>query len=528
MLRERQALNTMRVLLVGWDGAEPSLVGELTARGQMPNLARLTRAGLLTEIASTTRPESATAWATLLTAAPPAAHGVFGFAYHAPSSYRTQLHTTAGLHQPFVWERLSTAGLNSLVINPPMAYPPRPLRGALVCGQMTPSAAHVFTYPADLSARLRRAGYPLDAEPPEPNEDREAYLARMEAQVARRTEIALDLLREQPWDFVLVAYTELDRLQHFFWADMDAQHPAHARRRPTARTAQGIVRHYQALDQALGALLDAARPDLTIVVSDHGFGPCSRKVYMNVWLRQLGLFIPKPSGAALGVGALGELRRLRRWAPARALKRRLLGARPLVGHDLQTAAFEQGVDWQRTRAWFSEAGGIRINLAGREPAGIVRPGAEYDALRALLMDEALALRDPLSGLPIFARAEPREALYPGSPHLEAAPDIVLETFHPRAHALQNHIPLSGHAAPPDEAICADAFPYTATHTDRALLAANRPPDVPVADLADVGRWALSAFGLAEQDVPISAARAPLATEDEAALRARLRMLGYMD
>ncbi|MFN4295112.1 MAG: alkaline phosphatase family protein, partial [Thermoflexales bacterium] len=485
----------MKVMLVGWDGAEPSLVGELIAGGQMPNLARLTRGGLLTEIASTIRPESAVAWATLLTASPPAAHGVFGFAYHAPGSYRTRLYTTAGQHQPFLWERLSAAGLTSVAINPPMTYPPRPLRGALVCGQMTPSAEHIFTYPADLSARLRAMGYPLDAEPPEPDEDREAYLARMEAQVARRTEIALDLLREQRWDFALVAYTELDRLQHFFWADMDAQHPAHARRQPTGRTTDGIARHYRALDAALGALLDVAHPDLAIIVSDHGFGPCSRKVHMNVWLRRLGLFIPKLSGAALGVGALSELRRLRRWAPARALKRRLLGQRPLVGHDLQTTAFEQGVEWQRTRAWFSEAGGIRINLAGREPQGVVRPGQEYEALRATLIDAALSLRDPLSGLPIFARAEPRESLYPGSPHLEAAPDIILETFHPRAHALQNHIPLSGHAASPDAAICADAFPYTATHTDRALLAANRPPDMPVADLAGVGRWALGAFGL---------------------------------
>lgn len=518
---------TLRVLLVGWDGAEPSLVEHLVARGALPNLARLARGGVLTAIASTIRPESAVAWATLLTASPPAAHGVFGFAYHVLGSYRTRLHTTAGAHQPFLWERLSTAGVSSVVINPPMAYPPRPLNGMLVCGQMTPSLDATFTYPPELSNRLRRIGYPLDAEAISPGENREAYLDRMEAQVARRTEVALDLLRAQPWDFALVAYTELDRLQHFFWADMDAAHPAHRSCSPTPRTAAGIVRHYQALDAALGALLDVAQPDLAIVVSDHGFGPCSRKVNVNAWLRELGLFTPRRSVAASSARALAGLRRLRGWAPARRLKQALFGHRPLLGVSLDEASFESSVDWGQTKAWYSAAGGIRINLAGREPHGVVQPGGEYERLRERIIVEALALRDPLSGLPVFARAERREALYPNSPHVDAAPDIVLETFHPLDHALQNHLPLSGHTAPP-VAICADAFPYTATHTDHALFVASRAPDTPVRDLAEVGRWVLRAFGVdVDSGAAVSTAPVPTAAED-AILRERLRALGYLE
>ncbi len=518
----------MRLLLVGWDGAEPSLIADFMAQGQMPNLERLAQGGLVTRIASTVRPESATAWATLLTASTPTAHGVFSFAYHIPGSYHTRLHTTAGTYRPYLWEQLSEAGLTSVVINAPMTYPPRPLRGALVCGQMTPSVEHIFTYPADLSARLRAMDYPLDAEPPEPDEDREEYLARMEAQVARRTEIALDLLQEQRWDFALVAYTELDRLQHFFWADMDAQHPAHARCAATPRTAQGIMRHYQVLDRALDALLETARPDLIILVSDHGFGPCSRKVFVNAWLQQLGLFVARPSSKALGASVSEKLYSLRQWRPARIAKQRIFGERPIIDrHGLQAANFVRSVDWRQTRAWFSEAGGIRINLAGREPEGIVRPGIEYEALRTRLIKETLDLRDPLSGLPIFALAEPREALYPNSPHLEAAPDIILDTFHPPDHALQNHIPLSGHAVSADT-LCADAFPYTATHNSQALLVANRPPDEPISNLADVGRWVLRAFGIAEGSVRISHRQVIPDANEDALLRARLRALGYMD
>ncbi|WP_169239801.1 alkaline phosphatase family protein [Candidatus Roseilinea sp. NK_OTU-006] len=516
-----------RVLVIGWDGAEPTLVRDYIAQGWLPHLARLIQGGMFSEIASTVRPESAVAWASILTAAPPAAHGIFGFAYHVSGTYRTRLHTTAGVHLPFLWERLSAVGRPSVVINPPMAYPPRPFNGVLVCGQMTPSSDVVFTHPPALSHHLRRSGYPLDAEPPAEHEDRAAYLDRIEAQVARRTDAALDLLAAHPWEFALVVYTEPDRVQHFFWADMMADHPLRSRCDVTSRTAEGIPRLYRALDVALGRLWEATRPDLLVVVSDHGFGPCSRKVNMNAWLREQGWLALRSLARTAQVP--GVLHRLRNWEPARVLKRTLFGRRPMLG-EMHEAAFEAAVDWSRTSAWYSAAGGLRINLAGREPRGLIAPGRDYHRLRERLIAAALDLRDPLTGLPVFAAAWPREQLYPDSPFLEAAPDVILETFHPVDHALQNHIPLSGHTAPA-QAIFADALPYTATHTDRALCATNVQPNLPVADLPGLGRWLMQLYGLQPgvQDSGQSGDLSGLGEQDDdALLRARLRALGYLE
>ena len=55
--------------------------------------------------------------------------------------------------------------------------------------------------------------------------------------------------------------------------------------------------------------------------------------------------------------------------------------------------FDQGqffpnVDWSKTRAYAMGLGNIYINLKGREGQGIVKPGAEYEALRAEIKDEA--------------------------------------------------------------------------------------------------------------------------------------------
>ena len=91
---------------------------------------------------------------------------------------------------------------------------------------------------------------------------------------------------------------------------------------------------------------------------------------------------------------------------------------------LTNLRFENLVDWQNTRAYYSEVGGIRINLEGREPAGWVKPGAEYESLREDLQRVLTALEDPETGLPIFENVYKREDLYWG-PHVERAPDLIV-------------------------------------------------------------------------------------------------------
>ncbi len=60
--------------------------------------------------------------------------------------------------------------------------------------------------------------------------------------------------------------------------------------------------------------------------------------------------------------------------------------------------FDQGkffvnVDWSKTRAYAMGLGNIYINLKGREAQGIVKPGAEYDALRAEIKTKLEAFVD---------------------------------------------------------------------------------------------------------------------------------------
>jgi predicted AlkP superfamily phosphohydrolase/phosphomutase len=87
------------------------------------------------------------------------------------------------------------------------------------------------------------------------------------------------------------------------------------------------------------------------------------------------------------------------------------------------------IDWSRTQVYatYDElvSRGLRINLLGREPQGIVRPGAEYEALRNSLVKKIEALRRPDSGEEVVNKVHLRENLYHG-PHADAAPDLVIE------------------------------------------------------------------------------------------------------
>jgi predicted AlkP superfamily phosphohydrolase/phosphomutase len=80
------------------------------------------------------------------------------------------------------------------------------------------------------------------------------------------------------------------------------------------------------------------------------------------------------------------------------------------------------VDWGRTVAYSQgNYGQIFLNLAGREPEGIVAP-ADYDDTCARLIEDLKALEDPLTGKPIVEKVFRRDDIYTGD-YVDYAPDI---------------------------------------------------------------------------------------------------------
>jgi predicted AlkP superfamily phosphohydrolase/phosphomutase len=70
-------------------------------------------------------------------------------------------------------------------------------------------------------------------------------------------------------------------------------------------------------------------------------------------------------------------------------------------------------------------GGIRVNLVGREPRGLVHPGKEYDALFAELRGGLLELVNVDTGQPVVRGVYRFADLYPGE-KLDGLPDFCVE------------------------------------------------------------------------------------------------------
>ena len=144
----------------------------------------------------------------------------------------------------------------------------------MISGIMTPKGAEDFVAPAALKETLaaRIAGYRMEVDAsPLKRGDLETF--RRDAFDLQRvqTEEALYLMQHEDWDLFWVMTHTLDKLQHFFWRYMDADHPAY----PGPGPFQHVIRDFHvAFDQSLARFIEAAPPGTPVVLlSDHGSAP---------------------------------------------------------------------------------------------------------------------------------------------------------------------------------------------------------------------------------------------------------------
>src|SRR5437764_4307307 len=128
---------TKRVIVIGLDGLEPSLVEAMLAAGELPNLAKLVSPGGLARVGTTSPAQTPVAWSTFATGMNPGGHGIFDFLRRDPQSYLPDNGLNRHEHKnPLlppravnlrrgapVWERLTGAGVPSIVLRCPCTYP---------------------------------------------------------------------------------------------------------------------------------------------------------------------------------------------------------------------------------------------------------------------------------------------------------------------------------------------------------------------------------------------------------------------
>jgi predicted AlkP superfamily phosphohydrolase/phosphomutase len=185
---------------------------------------------------------------------------------------------------------------------------------------------------------------------------------------------------------------------------------------------------YRRLDEAVGALVDAAGPDANVMLaSDHGFGGAGdRAVYLNRWLADEDwlTFLPAPGAGARAASAAKRL--ALRALPARAQEAAFRAA-PGVASAIESAARFGAIDFSRTYAFSEElnyAPSIWLNLAGRDPEGKVS-GRDANRFLDSISERLMAWRDPVDNALMLKGVYRREEIYRG-PYVSLAPDLYLD------------------------------------------------------------------------------------------------------
>jgi predicted AlkP superfamily phosphohydrolase/phosphomutase len=141
-----------KVIVIGLDGLEPTIVESLLALGELPNLARLRERGGYARVATTTPAQTPVAWSTFATGTNPGGHGIFDFLRRDPQTYRPDIALNRYVRKNAflppkaenlrqgtpVWRILADAGVPSTIVRCPCTYPPEPMRGRLLSGMGVP------------------------------------------------------------------------------------------------------------------------------------------------------------------------------------------------------------------------------------------------------------------------------------------------------------------------------------------------------------------------------------------------------
>lgn len=376
-------------------------------------------------------PVTAAAWTCFSTGKNPGKHGLVDFIYFPNHGYRVTIANSTTRNAATIWNLLSERDLRVGVVSVPMTYPPEQVNGVMVTDMMTPNANVQYTYPPELKQELLNNVGPFVITPGEGENPSEplAYLEQVRKDVKGSADYALYLLKKEPYSFFMYVFGITDILQHQFW-NLLAAEPKNLSETDRAIRAQ-VIAIFQQVDDGVGEMLNYADEQTTVVLmSDHGFGPMKGFLHVNNFLLERGYLVLKS-------GALSTLKRAMFRAgitpqnvhlTLKSLKldlRRKFNRGRAYGTLRRFFLSFDDVDWTRTRAFaLGHIGQIYINLAGRQPGGIVAPGAEYEKLRDELRAELLRLKHPQTNDPLIARVLNREEIYHGE-LLDNTPDLLL-------------------------------------------------------------------------------------------------------
>jgi predicted AlkP superfamily phosphohydrolase/phosphomutase len=428
----------MKILIIGLDGVDPEILQKFMEAGKLPYFSKLKNEGIFARMVSTIPTLTPVAWTTMLTGRNPGKHGIGGFVKYKPNSYDIKILNSLDRGSDTLWHILNQHKKSVGIFNYPTLYPPEEIDRFMVCGMITPNIKCKFTYPDNLQREILEnvPGYDIDVRIVKAAEDKVQLLKDIYQLTDNRFIAANYLMEKYPCDVFIFVLTETDRLLHYYMSDL----------KYGLTEKNTILQYFQYLDKKLGEFVEKVDDDtIVFLVSDHGMCEIRKTFYVNKWLIQQGLL-------KINMKSLGSVKHTSTRSFIQGLSRFCVKfhiniekikdyfPEKLSNFITFLYCYYGGIDWAKTKAYFSLAGlGIIINRKGSWPEGIVRED-EYESLRDNIIKGLEELKDPHNGSRVIERVYRREELFKGE-YLHRISDLIIkfsEGYVP-AESTQNQI-----------------------------------------------------------------------------------------
>ena len=175
-----------KLIIIGLDGMEPTLVEKFMSEGKLQNLSKIKNTGTYARLQTTTPAISPVAWSSFMTGSNPSKHNIFDFLSRDTKTYLPDLSSarigkpkkylsfgkyTIPLSKPEIkglrksipfWNILGKQGIFSTILRVPITFPPEKFSGHLLSGMCTPdlkgSQGTFFFYTSDKDKIKKREG----------------------------------------------------------------------------------------------------------------------------------------------------------------------------------------------------------------------------------------------------------------------------------------------------------------------------------------------------------------------------------
>jgi len=152
-----------RMIVLGFDGMDHSVVWRLMQKGELPNMKKLAQQGVFSTMQTTIPPQSPVAWGSFITGADPGVYGIYDFLHRDPKTYIPKFSQSDTLPAEWqipvfkykiplksaeivlrregkaFWDYLEERDVDATIFKIPSNFPPSKSKQRTISGMGTPS-----------------------------------------------------------------------------------------------------------------------------------------------------------------------------------------------------------------------------------------------------------------------------------------------------------------------------------------------------------------------------------------------------